>query len=116
MINDERAGQLPTGCFHDGNGFCPVSKYSPREAALLHDGVYLFLQLTKKLQIGTICGSSDDMFRTTSGLHEDLLSVEEIKDQPAGEEVECLYDELVPVVDKQFDDTVEKNDWLESSR
>ena len=39
---------------------------------------------------------------------ENLLPVEEIEDQPAGEEVECLRDELVPVTVKQFDDAAEE--------
>ena len=39
---------------------------------------------------------------------ENLLPVEEVEDQPAGEEVECLRDELVPIAVEQFDDAAEE--------
>ena len=47
-------------------------------------------------------------WKQLSDLQEDLFPIEEIKNQPAGEEVERLRDKLVPVAVKQFDDAAEE--------
>ena len=45
---------------------------------------------------------------TSLDLQEDLLSIEEEKDQPAGENVESMPSQLVPVAIKPFDDAAEE--------
>ena len=45
---------------------------------------------------------------TSSDFQEDLLSVEEEEDQPAGENVERMPGQLVPVAFKPFDDAAEE--------
>jgi hypothetical protein len=46
--------------------------------------------------------------KTSLHLQEDLFPVEEVKDQPAGKEIERLRDEFVPVTVKQFDDAAKE--------